>query len=886
MRRILEISGKTCLLLFGITVWIMTAEAQPRPINPTEEAAVRLVVAHLTEGPAALWEATSSSSRLRQLGAVEGKKEIEFRVGLGPGSEWELVTTSPADASVAAFHVTFPSGVDDTVVFVMALEKGIWRIMDIRSMSDAVTPIVSAPSQPALPVSGETRIPSIQPWILGLGALLCAGWAFFIRKRSRSLSYLLGGAAALALVALAAFTFLKHPLTRKTPVLTASALPISPEKSRATMIDLRRRAAEGEPFSEEAFRGLDAVSTDRAALWSAQVHLQRNDLTSAASALEKVRKKNETPLAQILIGRMAFLQNRDIDAVMAYERAMELGSEHDDLLYEAASVLLTLGFHERAERYFRRLAKLGSREADIYYSLAVFEALKDSNDAAEGFLLTGFRARPEPRASLVKIGVLYSVLGYSSVRNQFAMHSSDEPLVRPARLAERPISIPPGTSARCLGEHLELDLLGSMLLVPGGAFMAPTGTPVLDAGAWDRAAASEALGSAPALASVASQASTYAQPVLVRRINETAAALATRHRWNDVVKLTEGIHASFDLVPADLLLMKAQAQTRTGQPDAARSFLRDVLARPSRLERMDGRQLLRAGELLASLESYALAIRLMERAARLKEVPHLDDRIRQLEMNQLLAKFSVHETPHFVIRYSEETGPAGAQNIARIAEAELVRLRRWIPGTTFKRVIINVLSWETFRGVYTGSDHILGFYNGQITIPFAKVGIYPPEIVAILSHELAHAMIAQRTRDQAPRWFQEGLAQRIESVPFQRNPFNMYAGEQLLAFRLLDDVVTHSPDPAMVGQGYLLSHALIRYLEARWGQGGLTRLLDAFATGSTTEEAIELLSGGSLSEFDRAFVAWGEGRREVFENTDLVSYEEKEIKMELRRRLN
>jgi hypothetical protein len=492
--------------------------------------------------------------------------------------------------------------------------------------------------------------------------------------------------------------------------------------------------------------------------------------------------------------------------------------------------------------------------------------------------------RPELRTRLVRIGVLYSLLRRPAVRQQFAMHQSDEPLIRPARFAERPLDIPPGAATRTIGEHLEVDLIGSKLQIPGGAFMALPATPVLDAGAWDRSDAAHALTSAPVLARAAGNASTYAQPALARRIVETASALAEHHRWNDVAVLTSGITPSFDLVPADLLLMKVEAQKRTGRVDTARTLLREVLARPALLKRLDGRQLLEAAEMLAALEDYDLAIRLMERAASLRELPHIDDRIRQLMMDKRLAQFSQHQTPNFVIRYAPEAGPIGAQNIALIAEAELKRLQKWIPIRDFKPVIINVLSWDTFRGVYTGSDHILGFYDGQITIPFAGVGYYSPEIVAILSHELAHAMIAQRTRDQAPRWFQEGLAQRVESIQFKRNPFNMYDPEQLLAFSLVDDVVTYSPDPSQIGQGYLVSHALIRYIEGRYGQAGLVRLLDAFAAGSPTEEAIEKLSGGSLSSFDEAFVGWGSGRLEVFENTDLVSYEGNDLGIEMRRR--
>jgi hypothetical protein len=486
---------------------------------------------------------------------------------------------------------------------------------------------------------------------------------------------------------------------------------------------------------------------------------------------------------------------------------------------------------------------------------------------------------------MVQASVLYGVLRRDAVRQQFAMHLADEPTIAPQRLAERPLALPTGASARCLGNHLEIDLVGSKLHVPGGALIAPAGTPVLDAGTWDRSETAQAIVRAPALASVAAQSSTYAQPALSRRIVETASALAEHHRWDRVLQLTSGVTASSDLVPADLLMMKAEALKRTGDVVGARALLRDLLGRAALLKRLDSRQLLEAGEMLAALGDNELAIKVMSRAGQLRDMPHLDDRIRQLMMNERLGTFSTHQTAHFIIRYSsEETGKAGAENLGEIAEAEFLRLQKWIPILDLKPVTINMLSWETFRGTYTGSDHILGFYDGQITAPFAEVGNWPPQIVAILSHELAHAMIAQRTRDQAPRWFQEGFAQRIESVPMARNPFNMYDPEGMLAVALLDDVMIYSPDPAMIGQGYLISHALIRYVEGKWGQAGLEKLLNAFASGSTTEEAIESLGSGTLPEFNRAFVDWGASSREVFENTELVSYERSDVVPGRRRR--
>ncbi len=174
-----------------------------------------------------------------------------------------------------------------------------------------------------------------------------------------------------------------------------------------------------------------------------------------------------------------------------------------------------------------------------------------------------------------------------------------------------------------------------------------------------------------------------------------------------------------------------------------------------------------------------------------------------------------------------------------------------------------------------GNDFTLGTtYRGKITVPFAGIGAYPPEIVAILTHELCHAMISQATNDQAPRWFQEGMAQRVEMVGMMRNAFNMYDDSKLLAFSLLDNVMIGSSDPEMIGEGYLVSEAAIRYIEAKYGKAGIAKMLAEYRSGATTDEAIEALSGTNTAEFDRQFRQWGRAEQRTFETPIAARYDQ------------
>lgn len=865
------------LLFFLLPLRGNGAEVEPRAVSDAERAAVEFVAAHLSSGARALWDATGKTSRLRKLGADEGTREIALRVGPPEGSEWQLVTVAKNLAeTTAAFRVTFPSGIDDTIIFDVVTEDGAYRIHDMRSMSDSFG---TAPAAAAVPVNAApAAVPAMQPeMMIAIVAVLLLGATAVLWRRQRRIARLVSIAAVLAFCVAGTSMYVRHRANASAATaVDAAALPAKPGSSRKLLAELRAEVARGDVVPAETFRraARDPEAHDRALLWSAQIDYQQMKLEEATATLSKLKQRASIPLAHILEARIAFLNQKEVDTVMAYERAIDLGPERDDVQYEAASAMHTLGFEERAKGYFDRVARLGSREADAFYSLAVLEALKRDHDLAERYLMTGWRLRPATREELVRSGVLLEVMRRPSVARQFAFHQSGDPLLKAARFAENPVKLPASAQIRCIGELLEVKIGDCTILVAGGSIMAPPTAQIIDAATWKAEETQRAIVEAPNLIRVASQPSSYAQPALARKIERTAQALAEHNRWTELARLTEGISVRSDAIPPDLILLKIGALRRTRQNEQAARELREFVGSATQLKRLDAKQLLEAGEMLAAVGMYGVAIKLIERAGRLREMPSLDDRIRQLLLNQRLASsYQSHETTHFRFNFSPDVSATTAVRIGEIAEKELARLQKWIPTPTFEKVEVNILAWEEFRATYTGSDHILGFYDGKITIPFGGVGNFSPEVVSILSHELAHAMIAQKTNDQAPRWFQEGLAQRIESVPYARNAFNTYENDQLLALSLIDDVIAYSIEPGMMALGYIESHAVIRYLESTYGASALNTLMTAFGAGKTSEEALEMLAGKSLAAVEEDFRRWGTAKREIFTNTELVRYD-------------
>src|SRR5581483_9990159 len=608
-------------------------------------------------------------------------------------------------------------------------------------------------------------------------------------------------------------------------------------------------------------------------LWKAQWDLQQNRTSSVSAALRGFPSPGEYPLAEILKGRLALTKSDESSSVVAYEHAVNLGPGRDGLWLETAQALFALGFEDRAASYLRRLDRIGSRKPDALYMLSLLAAQKNKNDDAEALLKKAWAMRPTVRSQLVEAGVLWSVLRRESTVNVIGLSSPDEATFAAPGVSTHPIALPPNADAWVSGEFLHVQIGGQELGVPGGASIAPPGTRIADAAQWQRDRDEHAVRDLPQLLASAGEGA-FAQPASRERIVRAANALAKRNRWDDLLKLTDNMAPSSEHVPPELFFLRAQALEHSERTIDAIHLLKALAASKVLQRQNDAQAVMELGESLAALDEYDLAIKMLDKAQAMHSSAIVDDRVRQIQMNKRLATaYTTVTTPHFELHVPQEISGPMAETLGKILENELARLQSWIAVPEFKRTVVNIVWWEDFRDIYTGSDFIVGFYNGKITLPFAGVESFDPEVVGILSHELSHAMIAQKTKDQAPHWFQEGLAQRIEMKDHSPNAFRMYTDDRLLAVTLLDPVLRGAPDPDMISEAYVEAQTIIRYIEAKYGKAGVGRMMDSFRGGATTEDAIRDLTGGSVAQFDHDFRAWGQTTGKVFEDSIPVRYD-------------
>ena len=860
-----------CLVAMDIT-------AAPRPISNSERMAVEMAADYLSRGPVAIAERLDASSPLQRFKGQELLDEIEARLGPPAAARWDLQTVVPAlQDKAAVFTISYPSGLDESVTFAVVSNNGSYKISDIRILALPSTHTATF-SQASVTPSGERPSIPLDTFAIatGLAVAILAAVGAVGRRRSPILSRLtLAAAAAIAV----AFILLTERQTPKQAVAAKSADPNDGEPRLATLLPLRRvmSAGTGDVASQSTAACHEATCSKVAVLWKAQAGLQQMQTNEVQSALSQFPAPSNVPLAEIVRGRVSLLKANETDSVLAYESAVNLGPGRDGLWYETAQALLALGFSDRAERYLRRIERVGSREADVYYALALVSASKNGDDDAAKYLEQAWKMRPLERADLVAAAPLWAVLRKPAIAQLISLSAPNEATFAAQDASSRAIALPAGAVSRISGEFLHVQLGESELTVSGGASLAPAGTPVVDAGAWAREEEERGLREVPQLSTGARTAAALSAPALRRRFIRAADALAKRNRWSDLVSLTDGLSPASEHVPPELFFLRNQALHRLQRADEGRRLITELAASRVLQRHRDAESLRRLAEMMVADDLYDPAIAMYDRAQTIQSSAMTDDRVRQIQMNKRLAtKYSTHRSEHFEIHYPDDVHVMTATQIADILEAELKRLQRWVPLSHFTPVTVNVVWWDDFRSTYTGSDFILGFYSGKITVPLAGVRQFVPPVVALMTHELCHAMIAQATNDQAPHWFHEGLAQRVEMRQYHANAFNMYDDSRLLAASLLDPVLATSSDSDVIAEAYIESQTVIRYIEATYGETGVKMLLESFRNGATNEEAIGHLTGHSLAQFDTNLRTWGRSGSRVFENPEPIHYDEKE----------
>lgn len=881
-----------CATLLGWLVMPIAVNAdqlQPRPIQAAERAAIELVLEHLRGNPDAWWLALSAGSSLRVLGRETASAEIAVRLGPAKESRWNLATSGPGlPDHTAVFAVELASGVTDYILLGMREENGDWKLDTVRCLVDswqqqtdthqhAQLDLTSDASRASGSRARTNPTPLTRQHPRGSGrelawpllALSLALLASISRRRTPAtttgekiettvMRRATPAGLALCFVGLVIVACEK---TGETAEIVEREQPTSTVKLLSSLAPLRSAlAGQGDRVATAANLVVPASLAAEAASWQLQDLLLRAQPAAARAAYRSLPPgSSKLPLNAVLALDLAYLEGDEARANAAYVEGVELGLDIDAFHFEAAGTFAALGDPVQPRTISEKAAHEGSRSAELYYGLAFFAALDGDLDSLRQFLEQAWKLKPISRQDILGKPVLAAVAALPEIFPIFHLSSADEPIVRFPTTSSEPILLAPSEEATLLGNHLTISTTGADLEIAGGGTLTPVGTRATDAATARRHAWQEAIDHLDDTVERARvNPATLARP----RAVALATVLAEDHRWNDLARLTEAItENSVDRMPPALAKLRARALEELGRVDEARRILVALGLSDRLTKRRDPGTLYQLAESFVDQGDYELALKILERARRISPHGGRPNRIKQIQMEQaLMADHSRYRKGNFEIVYPTSTSIRYPTAMAAVLEAERKRIARWVPLTTDGPPIeVHLYPLRAFLEAYSPGQGllVLGLYDGRIRVPFADVASLNDRVVALISHELTHALIAQATDNQAPNWIQEGVAEHAQMRQDRLNPFpELGVAGRVLALPVVNAALSGFAEAQFVDLAYSESAWFVHWIEARYGAAGIKRLIAAFADASRTSEAIRLAFDLSVADFQEYAVTW------------------------------
>lgn len=135
-------------------------------------------------------------------------------------------------------------------------------------------------------------------------------------------------------------------------------------------------------------------------------------------------------------------------------------------------------------------------------------------------------------------------------------------------------------------------------------------------------------------------------------------------------------------------------------------------------------------------------------------------------------------------------------------------------------------------------------------------------LAQLLTHELAHLVLAQRTGFyEAPRWFEEGLAQRVSTEWSWLDNLAMSKAAIFSQYIPLSEIeMMNRFNQSRVQVAYAQSHVAVNYFYDAYGAAAVNKFLDAIREGASYDEALMQSTGSDYAGFEREFQEYWSGR--------------------------
>ncbi len=239
----------------------------------------------------------------------------------------------------------------------------------------------------------------------------------------------------------------------------------------------------------------------------------------------------------------------------------------------------------------------------------------------------------------------------------------------------------------------------------------------------------------------------------------------------------------------------------------------------------------------------------------------LADRLEQATRQESIEnQFQEDRSRNFQITFAQGTQWAEVREILTMLEHARRDIGRdlgavYPPGP----IQVTLYSATDFSDATRMGEHVGALYDGtKIRVPVEDLHgnkIQRDELEQRLTHEYVHVVVRQVAKNNAPWWFNEGIAETMSremTGGFFEFLRRARVERQLFALKDMEEGQLEKLDPETLQLAYRQSHATVAYLQSRFGMRVVAAYLAELGNGAAPETALSTVMHLNYETLQRA----------------------------------
>jgi tetratricopeptide (TPR) repeat protein len=264
-----------------------------------------------------------------------------------------------------------------------------------------------------------------------------------------------------------------------------------------------------------------------------------------------------------------------------------------------------------------------------------------------------------------------------------------------------------------------------------------------------------------------------------------------------------------------------------------------------------------AGWAYYGLNKMDQAVAEWKRAEALRPDPEITAALAKAERDKREEEnYKENESEHFTLRYSGAAQPELARDVLRTLEMHYSDISSALNYSPPDAIGVILYTQQAFADITRAPGWVGALNDGRIRVPVQGLTSVTPELSRVLKHELTHSFVGQKTRNRAPTWLQEGLAQWMEGKRSGEDAtalVQIYDKQQNASLAQLEGSwMNLSGDAAAYAYAWGLAN--VEYVIQSGGMDDIQRILDQIAQGQPANAALREVLHDDYSDLMQATV--------------------------------